>query len=430
MIGQAARRLARVMLRRIPPARRAAQAALRTLQMEQAFLAEQTIGEISPLGARASKLAAPRVNLLLPGISRRHFFGGAHTALQFLETVGAGVDTRIIVTDERLPIDPDPSILARWPRHEAAAEDRPGPQLVVAGARGEGSIALRAGERFIATIWWSAHLAQQLIAWQRTQLGTGAPMLYLIQDFEPGFYPWSSRFALAEQSYRFPDTIAVFNSRALADYFSTQGYAFRERFVFEPIFNPRLAAQIERQRHTPKRRRILVYGRPSVPRNAFGLIVAGLHEWSAGDPQAAQWELLSVGEAHPEVPLGAGLALRSLGKLDLDGYAQVLGESAIGISLMISPHPSYPPLEMAAFGLRTISNRFGPKDLAHSAANIESLAELSPGALARHLGALTAAFEQHLSGDDPRPWCAMGSAPPAPPDPFPFADQLRAAWLK
>lgn len=39
----------------------------------------------------------------------------------------------------------------------------------------------------------------------------------------------------------------------------------------------------------------------------------------------------------------------------LDTYA--------GISLMSSPHPSYPPLEMSVFGIKVITNNYSNKDL-------------------------------------------------------------------
>ena len=55
--------------------------------------------------------------------------------------------------------------------------------------------------------------------------------------------------------------------------------------------------------------------------------------------------------------------MRALGKLDLDAYGSLLRESAVGLSLMVSPHPSYPPLDMAHLGLRVVTNGFGPKDL-------------------------------------------------------------------
>ena len=54
---------------------------------------------------------------------------------------------------------------------------------------------------------------------------------------------------------------------------------------------------------------------------------------------------------------------RVAGKMSLDDYADILNRSAIGVSLMISPHPSYPPLEMANAGCLTITNGYEGKDM-------------------------------------------------------------------
>ena len=107
----------------------------------------------------------------------------------------------------------------------------------------------------------------------------------------------------------------------------------------------------------------MVYGRPGIPRNAFPAIVDGLRAWRASDSNATGWNIISVGEAHPDIDLGGGSTLHSIGKLDLDAYAALLRGSAIGVSLMVSPHPSYPPLEMAHLGMLVLTNGFGAKDL-------------------------------------------------------------------
>ena len=127
----------------------------------------------------------------------------------------------------------------------------------------------------------------------------------------------------------------------------------------------------------PRSRTIVVYGRPGIPRNAFPAIVDGLRAWRAGDPNAAEWNVISVGEAHPEIDLGGGAMLRSSGKLDLDAYARLLRGSAIGVSLMVSPHPSYPPLEMAHLGMLVLTNGFGAKDLSSWHDNIRSVTDIS-----------------------------------------------------
>ena len=106
-----------------------------------------------------------------------------------------------------------------------------------------------------------------------------------------------------------------------------------------------------------------MYGRPGKPRNAFPLIVDGLRAWVERRDDAGDWEFVSAGQAHEPVDLGRGVRMVSSGKLELDAYADLLRTSAIGISLMASPHPSYPPLEMASLGMLVLTNRFGAKDL-------------------------------------------------------------------
>jgi hypothetical protein len=170
-----------------------------------------------------------------------------------------------------------------------------------------------------------------------------------------------------------------------------------------------------------KQRTILVYGRPGTDRNAFPLLVAGLRAWVAGDPASAQWRLVSAGEAHDDLDLGRGVRVQSLGKLPLEAYADLLATSAVGVALMISPHPSYPPLEMAAFGCRVVTNRFANKDLSALSAQIQSVERLDPAGIAAGIARACSAAERD---------CLRAALPPrlgaflAAGDPFAFANEL------
>ena len=63
-------------------------------------------------------------------------------------------------------------------------------------------------------------------------------------------------------------------------------------------------------------------------------------------------------------------------------YAALIRRVDVGLSLMSSPHPSYPPLDLAACGAVAVTNRFGPKQsLERYSANI-ICAEPSTAALA------------------------------------------------
>jgi hypothetical protein len=139
-------------------------------------------------------------------------------------------------------------------------------------------------------------------------------------------------------------------------------------------------------------------------------------------PGAAGWRIVSAGESHPDVDLGGGSVLRSLGKLSMDAYADLLRTSAIGISLMISPHPSYPPLDMSYLGLLVLTNTFGDKDLSTWHPNITSLSSSRAQDLASDLADLCRRFESDpSSGDSARPLVTdfLDSGPQ-----FPFAEEL------
>jgi hypothetical protein len=278
---------------------------------------------------------------------------------------------------------------------------------------------------FIATFWPTALFAIDARGWQATTYGTAPKAFaYVIQDFEPGFYPRSSQHLLARATYEAPkSTIAIFNTTVLQRAFHDHGLRFSREYTFEPRLAPALRGALATP-PVPRARRIVVYGRPSKPRNGFGLIVDGLRAWRATYEHAADWTVVSAGESHGDIDLGHDAVLRSVGKLSFTEYADLLRSSAIGISLMISPHPSYPPLEMANLGMLVLTNRFGPKDLATWHSNIRTTDDISAEGLATALEAMCLALEQDpdlgLRGRALRP--EFLSETPA----FPFASRVAA----
>lgn len=351
-------------------------------------LPESDIVEVRLLNCCETSFNSPRLNLLVPGLSIQHVFGGISTALSFFETMGKGIENlRIIIIDELDFKLSNNTNYSHWNICTLEDSDRAGLTIVVAGDRQNRTLSVGANDRFIATAWWSATLATHIQKWQFTnyKLSEKKKFIYLIQDFEPGFYPWSSRYALAESTYHeSTQYIAVFNSSFLKSYFDAEKYSFSDAFVFEPTLHPKLKEELRHKHRFLKERRVLVYGRPSTERNAFQIIVMALKIWVANNP-GSDWQFVSAGEKHPPVCLGGEEYLTSLGKLSINEYAKELSRASIGISLMISPHPSYPPLEMAAFDIRTITNRNKGKDLSLLTSNIVSIGTIDPITLATTL---------------------------------------------
>lgn len=332
--------------------------------------------EIFPEAREGQK---PRLNLVLPTIAKEKIYGGIATALKFFSAFDEEIyDKRIIVCD--IPVQPKD--LAAFPDYQLANSDVTGAQpsakfqITDSCAMSHPTLTVSEHDYFIATAWWTAQDFYPVVTWQQQHYHLEQPhnLIYLIQDFEPGFYPWSAHYVCADNTYRSEVPVtAVFNSHELETYFSEHGYHFDRSYHFDPVLNDHLKTRLLEDPEVPRKKQIIVYGRPSVPRNVFGFVVTSLQQAFKTRNDAQEWTILSLGEQHPAMRIADHLYLRSAGKLSLDEYARVMEESYLGLSLMVSPHPSYPPLEMSTFGVKTITNTFANKDLSAFNDNIISI---------------------------------------------------------
>lgn len=388
--------LAIALIKRSPRLKRLARTAIQRLTQD--FQRQADIAEIIPIAGFPCSNERLRLNLLVPTIAAEQLFGGVATALHFFrELADPAFELRVILTDNDAHEPQPPVQLAGW-QFVQAEDSGDGTRQIVPFARRKGrNLPIRRNDIFIATAWWTAYTGQRLVQWQAHQYSCPMrPLVYLIQDFEPCFYPWSTRYLLALSTYsqRELPLIAVFNTHVLQEYLLANGFGFAHSYAFEPKLHPQLQQLLPSRSAGQRRTRtILFYGRPSVDRNAFPLIVQALRQWSSTDPRAAQWQIISIGEPHPAIELMPGKPCTVKGKMSLSDYAALMAESAIGVSLMISPHPSYPPLEMAAFGMHVITNRFGAKQLDQWSDNIHSLPDITPEKIAATLSQLIDIFE-------------------------------------
>ncbi len=360
---------------------------------------ETSVPEIRPIHFRNSHHDKTRINLMIPSLNNEDIFGGISTALNLFNTLvkELNCNSRIIIMDAK-PYEKE--IAKRFPQYEFVNmndDSSCAHQIVSIYRRGrESSVPVGENDWFLCTSWWSAFIVQAERAHLKYEgaMHSETPLLYCIQDYEPGFYAWSSKYMLAESTYLNESPIvAIFNSQELKNYFDEKGYSFDTSYVFNPSLNSGLKDKLEKLEGTAaKRRQIVVYGRPNTDRNAFSLIIESLREWIDTQETGTQWDFVSAGEQHEPIPLGRGKNLVSVGKLTIDDYARLLTESYAGISLMVSPHPSYPPLEMASFGVQTITNAYSGKDLSDFSPYIHSLRCVTPQDIAHCLDSICAKY--------------------------------------
>ena len=333
----------------------------------------------------------PRLSLVIPTINSEKAFGGITTAIDVFLDCGkrAGVDLRILVDEferssDRALVDNaartvglEPSAIEILPRTSQTP-----------------TVPVRNGDIFIAYNWWSALNIRGLRYTQVAHFGGHPkPLLYLIQEYEPGFYPFSTGHMLARSAFDSIERLwGIFNSSQLCAYFHAQGHRVEREYTFEPKLSRRLTPFLNSERPA-KEKQILVYGRPGIPRNCFSAILRGLEVWTDKHPEFAQWRIVSAGLSHRPIEIAKARHLISLGKLSLADYARVLQTSGVGVALMASPHPSYPPLEMAHFGMRTITNSYSNKNLSLAHENIISVPDIAPATIASALATACRDFE-------------------------------------
>jgi hypothetical protein len=293
--------------------------------------------------------ARPRaVNLVIGGVGEGALFAGADTALVTATrmAVALGAPCRIVTTDAR----PSPATVS-------ALSARYGTELTVVAARDVPRTAFSTTDVWVATHFLTAHALQE--AADRGLLDRER-VVYLVQDYEPGFVPWSTDSVLAQATYHAGFHLLV-NSEPVAAHIRTvEGLEIPDDRVFAPVLPLERLATIAARRSARIPRRLAFYGRPTRARNLYGLGLAALR--SAVEllgPRSRDIEFVSMGAPTQAIPLGGGVTLRPGEKLGWDAYYDFLGDTDVVLSLQQSPHPSHPPLEAALAGAASITNEFG-----------------------------------------------------------------------
>ncbi len=335
-----------------------------------------------------------RLNVIVPSLDTAIAYGGINTCVEFMLKLALQLRKTGPVSLRFLSESFDDINNTVVPGLAAAAGLSLADLSVVSAPRGS-VLSVRRSDIFIAYNWWTSLNIQPVIEQQHRFFGgLQLPKLYFFQDYEPQFYEFSSAHLLARLALDLDWPIhVIFNTRELYNYTGLMGHRPDRSYIIEPRLNPELRKHVQNLRGEDKKKQILVYARPNIPRNCYSIIREALLVW-ADSPAAEGWEVVSAGAAHRPVQLPRGKVLKPLGKLSISDYGKLLRETSVGISLMASPHPSYPPLEMAHFGIRVLTNSYTGKDLNGRHQNIVSIADLRPAAFADALTSACSEFER------------------------------------
>jgi len=334
---------------------------------------------ISGLTLDISDQHPKRVNILLATIDFKYVFGGYIGMFNLaLRLKREGYQTRIILHEQtewdmedwRCKIQKYPGVTMLFDEIETISRfDRTIP------------VEVNRRDRFVATNCWAAHIANATI-----QLLEEKRFLFMVQEYEPYFMGMNSISALFQQAYTFPQ-ISLFSTELLQDFFRREQIG-----VFARPDGERDAAIFSNaiQKFKPTRelllrtqRRLLFYARPEehAARNLFELGMMAL-AMLVRDPRVnlANWSFHGIGSIDRGniLELACGIPLELVPKTSLQEYIELMPSFDVGLSLMLTPHPSLVPIEMASAGMWTVTNTFANKTAAELRAISSNLIGVEP----------------------------------------------------
>lgn len=302
----------------------------------KACRADRSVRQRVLSGNRAGATTVRSISWFLPNIDNP-FYGGVNTALRIADLFVRrhGVENHFVVAGD---------VNEHFVRSAVAAAFPALGDSVVAfsdGLVGPNLATLPASDVAVATHWHTAYLVANFERARRR--------CYLIQDFEPSFYPAGSIYALAEESYRL-GLYGICNTTHILDLYRRryggEGFAFTPA-VDASVFHPRGRKRASDDDPVT----IFAYSRPGHWRNCWEMAQYALR--AVKRRLGHRTRIVTAGSWSRPDDLGFGI--EHLGLLDYRETGELYRNCDFGLALTVSEHPSYLPLELLACGTPVVA---------------------------------------------------------------------------
>ena len=278
------------------------------------------------------------VNWFIPDLDSP-FYGGINTAFRIADHLARnhGVTNRFIVWGRGPELYVRTGITAAFPAigdSEIVFHD---------GTIRSSMLDVPAADVSIATLWVTAY---QLAHFPKTKR-----KFYLMQDFEPVFHPAGTLYALAEESYRL-GLYGICNTDVMGRIYREDYGGIAHSFV--PAIDPALFNAEGRPPATPDEpATVFVYARPGHWRNCWEMASIALKELKQrlGD----RVRIVAAGSWATPESSDMDFVVRHLGLAPYSSLGHLYRSADVGLTLTVSRHPSYIPLELMACGAPSVA---------------------------------------------------------------------------
>lgn len=264
------------------------------------------------------------------------FYGGIMTILRLaahLQTVD-GVRQRFLICGSCNP------------EHMSALIAKAFPCLSSAEVRALDSVEALAeiptADYSVATLWTTAYVLLKVP-------NTGYKF-YMIQDYEPLFYPAGSTYAQAEFTYRF-GFYGITNTSSLREIYEKE-YGGRAIELVPCVDKTVFYRGNPLPLDGPKK--LFYYARPGTPRNGFELAAAALKMVKMRMGNGV--DIVCAGAPWDPSQYGLEEVVRTVGMLPYAETGELYRNCHVGLVMMMTKHPSYLPFELMGCGALVVSN--------------------------------------------------------------------------
>jgi len=283
--------------------------------------------------ALAGRRDVKTINWFIPDIDMP-FFGGLNTAFRIADKLRRdhGVQNRFIMLASPNEMYARSALDAAFDGLGNASE------ILFYEGRDRELQELPKADVGIATLWLTAaHLAK----------ASGMDRkFYLVQDYESAFYPASTMFAMTEQTYKL-GLYGICNTASMYDTY-TREFGGKATYFTPAVDQSIYHARGRRDKDPDEPVTIFVYARDHF-RNCWELAGAALTEIKRRHGHRVR--IIAAGARY----LPPSTDFIDMGLLDYRATGALYRETDIGLTMQISRHPSYLPLELMASGVPMVA---------------------------------------------------------------------------
>lgn len=265
------------------------------------------------------------------------FYGGIMTILRMAAHLRSvdGVTQRFLICGSCDPVRTSAMIAEAFPCLDSA-------DVLILNSV-EALELIPAADYSVATLWTTAYVLLKV-----TNSGY---KFYMIQDYEPLFYPAGSTYAQAEFTYSF-GFYGITNTSYLCELYEKE-YNGRA-IALMPCVDKSIFFLGDALPVTGAKR-LFYYARPGTPRNGFELAAVALKLVKAKMGEGV--DIICAGASWNPSQYGLAGVVRTVGMLPYAETGELYRSCHVGLVMMMTKHPSYLPFELMGCGTLVVSNR-------------------------------------------------------------------------